>query len=47
MDIFTSYDHIKGENKNTDLLMILAWLCRFKYILSTWKLWVAASPSRD
>ena len=30
MDMFTSYGHIKKQNKNTDFLMILAWLFRFK-----------------
>ena len=27
MDMFTSYGYIKNENKNTDFLKILAWLC--------------------
>ena len=31
MDMFTSYMVILiSQNKNTDFLMILAWLCRFK-----------------
>ena len=31
MDIFTWYVIVWSQNKNTDFLMILAWLCRFKY----------------
>ena len=35
MNMFTSYGHIKKPKYkiNTDFLMILAWLCRFKCIL--------------
>ena len=37
MDMFTSYGHIKlRSQKNTDFLMILAWLCRFNLY---WMLW--------
>ena len=33
--MFTSYGHIKNPKKLLIFLMILAWLCRFKYNAST------------
>ena len=35
MDMFTSYGHIKSQNKITDFSMILAWLFLFKSMYYT------------